>query len=138
MLLQCSPTAILHHDTRIIIFLFSLVDVSTLNLPSSDTLSIIERDHVTRADALTASDLNGLNPNALATEQQPPLTRANAHDYGQDTGSSFAMQSEDFPALPGSQLTAPDVFGREDCAITEHACSPRKSSDKHSRTKFKV
>lgn len=99
----------------------SLVDVSTLNLPSSDTLSIIERDHVTRADALTASDLNGLNPNALATEQQPPLTRANAHDYGQDTGSSFAMQSEDFPALPGSQLTAPDVFGREDCAITEHA-----------------
>mmetsp|Transcript_32275 Transcript_32275/g.97008 ORF Transcript_32275/g.97008 Transcript_32275/m.97008 type:complete len:527 (+) Transcript_32275:309-1889(+) len=71
-------------------------------------------DSETAVESLASSDLHRfpsdvLNNEDLAGRRQLLQTSL---EYSQDRGSNFAMQSEDFPALPGTQRTTVS-FGSE-------------------------
>lgn len=110
---------------------FSLMEAS-LNLPCGDALTMIEREQASRVDMLTCTELHGLPANVHANEHllvdHSPLIRTTVHDFGQESSSTFAMQSEDFPALPGSQSAAPLSLGRDD-SLTADNVAPVRTYD---------
>merc|ERR1719181_462887 len=109
----------------------TLMEVS-LNLPCGDALTMIEREQASRVDMLTCTELHGLPANVHANEHllvdHSPLIRTTAHDFGQESSSTFAMQSEDFPALPGSQSAAPLSLGRDDSLTADNATILKESA----------
>jgi hypothetical protein len=97
-----------------------------------DALTMIEREQASRVDMLTCTELHGLPANVHANEHllvdHSPLIRTTAHDFGQESSSTFAMQSEDFPALPGSQSAAPLSLGRDDSLTADNATILKESA----------
>jgi hypothetical protein len=93
---------------------------------------MIEREQASRVDMLTCTELHGLPANVHANEHllvdHSPLIRTTAHDFGQESSSTFAMQSEDFPALPGSQSAAPLSLGRDDSLTADNATILKESA----------
>jgi len=78
------------------------------SLPCNDNTMTIGKDP-TPMDALTSAEIHQLTSEVLHSDN-PPEKRLSTHptslNYGQDSNSNFAIQSEDFPALPGSQVVA--------------------------------
>ena len=76
--------------------------------PCNDNTMTIGKDP-TPIDALTSAEIHQLTSEVLHSDN-PPEKRLSTHptslNYGQDSNSNFAIQSEDFPALPGSQVVA--------------------------------
>jgi len=106
----------------------ALIDVPALNLPC-ESGNAIERDRTAQVDnILTSAELHGFAPNVLnndhhLTEHHALSTRANTQGYSPESGSTFAMQSEDFPALPGSQVAVIPLSNDDECVSTDGASS---------------
>jgi hypothetical protein len=84
-----------------------------------------------------------LNNDHHLTDHHALSTRANTHEYNPESGPTFAMQSEDFPALPGSQVAAIPLSNDDECVPTDGASSvvlqdiaPQGSIHTDSRTKL--
>lgn len=101
-----------------------MIDVPALNLPC-ESGNAIERDRTAQGDnILTSAELHGFPPNVLnndhhLTDHHALSTRANTHEYNPESGPTFAMQSEDFPALPGSQVAAIPLSNDDECVPTD-------------------
>jgi len=80
-------------------------EISGLSLPFVDNETTCGAGNFLEIDTLASPDLNRFpcevfNNDELAARR---LLQPTSLEYSQDGGSNFAMQSEDFPALPGTQ-----------------------------------
>lgn len=109
----------------------TLIDVPTLNLPC-DSGNSIERDPTMRVDnILTSAELHGFPQNVLTNEHltERALAARSTHEYNLESGSTFAMQSEDFPALPGSQVAAIALSSNDECVANDGVSSVHVHQD---------